>query len=227
MRKQIPRCLHISLSSGALEALKWIALVLMTLDHINTFLFNGKFPLLFNLGRLAMPVFGFVLAYNLARAQGRQNGVYRRTMQRLVLAGLLAAPAFIAMVGWLPLNIMFTLLVAACAMYLLERGSGTHAALAAMVLAAGGALVEFQWYGVLYCLAAWSYCKRPSGPRLAGWIASAASLYLVNYNFWALAAVPLIIVVSRLSLRLPRVRHIFYVYYPAHLGVLWMASKFA
>ncbi|MBK7549911.1 MAG: hypothetical protein IPI20_19875 [Rhodoferax sp.] len=57
--------LHID--NGTLEALKWLALVLMTGDHVNKYVLADSLPGLFELGRLAMPLFMFVLAYNLAR----------------------------------------------------------------------------------------------------------------------------------------------------------------
>ena len=55
------------LSSGTLEALKWLALLLMTLDHVNKHLLHASVPELFAAGRLTLPLFGFVLGYNLAR----------------------------------------------------------------------------------------------------------------------------------------------------------------
>lgn len=216
---------RVVLSTGSLEALKWLALVLMTLDHVNTFLYDGKFPALFKLGRVAMPIFGFVLAYNLARPDALEDGVYGRAIKRLALFGLLASPVFVALVGWLPLNILFTLLLAAALMYLIEEDGPWRVMAALALLIAGGALVEFQWFGVLYCLAAWLYCKRPSWLRLITWVAAAASLHAVNHNLWALAALPIIFSFAHLPVSVPRLRHLFYVYYPAHLGVLWILGK--
>lgn len=216
---------RLALSSGSIEALKWLALVLMTLDHVNTFLYDGKFPALYKLGRIAMPVFGFVLAYNLARPHALEDGVYGRVIKRLAFFGLLASPVFVAMAGWRRLNIMFTLLLAAAVMYLLERGGWRRVITAVILLAVCGAVVEFQWFGVLYCLAAWLYCKRPGWLELLVWIASAASLYAVNHNLWALAALPIIFAASQIRVRVPRLRHLFYAYYPAHLAVLWALPR--
>jgi len=68
---------------GTVEALKWLALVLMTGDHVNKYLFNATLPVLFEAGRVALPLFVFVLAYNLARPGTLERGVYGRTMSRL------------------------------------------------------------------------------------------------------------------------------------------------
>jgi hypothetical protein len=44
---------------------------------------------------------------------------------------------------------------------------------------------------------AWAYCRRPSCLRLALWIGALASLYVINRNLWALAALPLIFAASQ------------------------------
>jgi hypothetical protein len=221
-RSALPR---LTLSSGNVEALKWLALVLMTLDHVNTFLYDGRFPALFNMGRVAMPIFGFVLAYNLARPGALQNGVYARTMKRLALFGLLATPVYAALVGWERLNILFTLLLASAVMVLLENDGRWGVAAAMLIWAAFGSIVEYQWFGVLFCVAAWIYCRHPSRLTLSIWIAAAASFYAVNHNFWALAALPIIFAAARVRWSVPRLRHLFYIYYPAHLGILWFVQQ--
>ena len=105
------------ISDGSLEALKWIALLLMTGDHVNKYLFNATLPVLFEAGRIALPLFIFVLAYNLARPGVMARGAYDRTMKRLALFGAVASAPFIALgglaSGWWPLNVLFTLLVIA------------------------------------------------------------------------------------------------------------------
>ena len=55
------------MAEGSLEAIKWAALILMVFDHTNKYLYAERLPVVFQLGRIVMPMFGFVLAYNLAR----------------------------------------------------------------------------------------------------------------------------------------------------------------
>ena len=90
------------LSSGTLEALKWLALLLMTLDHVNKHLLHASVPELFAAGRLALPLFGFVLGYNLARPGALASGGYSRTARRLAVFGSIATIPFIALggLGW-------------------------------------------------------------------------------------------------------------------------------
>jgi len=217
-------------SSGTLEALKWLALVLMTLDHVNKYLFAEQIPGGFELGRIAMPLFAFVLAYNLSRPGSLQGGAYIRTMKRLALCGVIAAPFFIGLgglaFGWYPLNIMFMLLVATATLYLVEQGGRARMMAAVAVFLVGGAFVEFWWFALAFCLAAFWYCKMASKAALVVWVLAAASLYVVNRNLWALASMPLILSAPLVDVKMPRFRNVFYAYYPAHLAVLLFISIF-
>jgi len=57
-----------------------LGLALMTLDHINKHLLHERVTALFDLGRMALPLFGLVLAYNLARPGTLERGVYIRVL---------------------------------------------------------------------------------------------------------------------------------------------------
>lgn len=81
------------------ELIKWVALILMIGDHINKYLLNDTIPILYNAGRVVMPLFCFVLAYNLARPDSYTYSVYSKVCQRLMIFGLLATPAYIMLGG--------------------------------------------------------------------------------------------------------------------------------
>ena len=219
----------LALSSGSLEALKWLALLLMTLDHVNKHLLHASVPELFAAGRLALPLFGFVLGYNLARPGALASGGDSRTAYRLVVFGTIATIPFIALGGlgwgWWPFNVMATLLVATLCAWLIEIGGLARLMAAAALFIVGGALVEFWWPGLAVCLMAWAYCCRPSWFRLALWISALASLYIINRNLWALAALPLIFAACHVKMTVTRGRLGFYIYYPAHLAVLWGPAR--
>lgn len=215
----------LSMADGTLEALKWLALVLMVLDHVNKFLYAEKLPVLFELGRLVMPIFGFVLAYNLARPGALEKGVHIRVMKRLALFGALSSPMFIVLVGWWPLNILFMLLLVTAIVYLLERGGKSRVAAAVALFVVAGAFVEFWWFALACCLAAWAYCREPSIKRLVIWGLATASLFVVNQNLWSLVALPIILTAAHLPLKVPRSRWVFYVFYPAHLLALLVVQK--
>jgi len=211
---------------GTVEALKWLALALMTGDHVNKYLFNGTLPFFFEAGRLALPIFIFVLAHNLARPGAFERGVYTRTIKRLTDFGAVASVPFIALggltAGWWPLNVLFTLIVVTACAYLIERGGARHLIGAGLMFLVGGALVEYWWPAVAFGLAVWSYRKRPTWAAAAVALLACAALWFINHNLWALASLPLLLVASRVDLPMPRLRWAFYVYYPLHLAALWL-----
>lgn len=213
------------IDEGTLQGLKWLALGLMVIDHANKYLASGQIAWMFAVGRVSLPLFCFVLAYNLNRPRMLDHGGFTRVLQRTALSGAVATPFFMLLGGlgwgWWPLNILFTLFVATAISYLLERRHRGDGAWAIVAFVIGGAVVEFWWVGLGLCLAARYHCKHPGVASLVGLAAATAALYVVNRNLWALAALPLIVAAPHLhDLRLPRWRMVFYVVYPAHLALL-------
>lgn len=90
---------RLAIADGTVEALKWLGLVLMTLDHVNKYALHERVPALFYAGRLAMPIFAFVLAFNLARPGRLASGAYGRVALRLGAFGALASAPFVALDG--------------------------------------------------------------------------------------------------------------------------------
>lgn len=210
-----------ALSSGSIEALKWAGLALMLLDHVNKYLYHGEVHWMFAAGRVVMPLFAIVLAHNLARAD---EATAWRACRRMLAFGLLASPAFMAMQGrWWPLNILFTLALSTAVIALLMRRR-VVSALALALLA--GALVEFWWPAVGATVAAWYWWRRPARLPTFAWAASLALLSLFYRDpwdaAWAFTAVPLVLLASRFSISVPRLRWAFYAAYPMHLVALWV-----
>ncbi|MBK5005748.1 conjugal transfer protein TraX [Pseudomonas sp. S32] len=217
------------LAEGTLQTLKWLALLLMTGDHINKYLFNETLPYLFEAGRIAMPLFVIILGYNLGRPNSWQAGAHRRTAWRLLIFGLLATPPFIALgglwYGYYPLNILFALLVITLTLAACERalaGQRWAWGLALLVFLVGGALVEFWWPAVLLGVCTTWFVRRPNAFAALGTVLSLAALTYVNGNAWAMAALPIVLLARGIRPNLPRWRWLFYAYYPLHLVALWL-----
>ena len=216
---------RVKLSDGAVEAMKWLGLVSMTADHAQKYGLIPAVPGVYEAGRVAFPLFGFVLAYNLARTSSGDRAVYQRVLTRLLICGALASIPFIALgglgFGWWPLNCMGTLAVAVCIMYLIESRRPFWKIKATSVFLLGGALVEFWWPGVALCVGAWLYSKQPTGGALLLWLAGTAGLTVINGNGWACASFAVLVGMAYCgTIEIPRASRWFYVYYPAHLSII-------
>lgn len=218
------------MQNGTIEALKWLALICMTLDHVNKYLLHDSVHIFFFIGRLALPLFSFVLAFNLARPESLAKGVYPRVLSRLAIIGVISSFPFIALGGlawgWWPFNIMAMLFLATSVIYFIEKNKSYYYVLAALIFILGGCFVEFWWPGIATCVTAWLYCKRPTWSMLIVWIGAVASLYFINQNLWALTAFPIIFLFSCQIKHFPRMRNVFYVYYPSHLTLILLIQKF-
>ena len=207
---------RLRLTDAAVELSKWLALLCMLVDHVNAVFLQRDGGLLVDvLGRLSMPLFAVVMAYNLARP----GACHVRTLRRLVIFGVIALPAhayLFGLVGPWPLNILWTFAVAVGVIVLIEQGSRCEAA---VVFLLGSCLVEYWHAGTGLVLALWWLFR---GGRHGELLAAAAmaALCLVNGNLWALAAIPLLLALNGAGCHVPRSRWLFWAFYPAHLYVL-------
>lgn len=228
---------NLKVNDGTIEAIKWLAVLLMTIDHINTFLIlplTGKpYEALFNMGRVAFPLFALVIAYNLARP--RTNANERRAilnaLLRLTLFGAIATlPYYFATSGRIiPLNIMYTLALGAALIYNLRVAADKESRLARYTLyfltnllfIALAAFGEFSFYGVALIVMAWLFFRYSSAIALMLTLTLILSLQTVNGTYWALAAIPVFALGYFVEVKIPRInKYAFYAYYPLHLGLI-------
>lgn len=210
----------------------------MVVDHYNKFLNPVYSTAMFEFGRLAMPLFAFVLAYNLSRMPVKKMP---DIMLRLFVFGALSIPAYagiggVIKYGWWPLNILFAFLAAVLVVWLLSIRPATKTALAAlrglslvafMVL---GVVVEYFWAGLGLVVSLWFFFRLAKNDTWGRGLALGtaclwfALLNNINGNYWALMAVPIIGLGWLLpigAIKLPRFKWFFYWFYPAHLSLIW------
>lgn len=219
-----------SIPEGALTFIKYFALLCMTGDHINKYLFNGTLPLLFETGRLAMPLFGFVLAYNLARPHTLERGVYRRVMRRLFISGLSATFPFVALGGqgsglFPTLNVLFTLLIITGVLCFGEyayQKNRSDCIVALLIFLVAGNIGEFGLVAIFWSVFIWGYYRCDKIRYLLIALIPLLGFRYINGNNWALLSLPVLILSFRITYSFPRLRNFFYFYYPLHLFALWL-----
>lgn len=199
------------MTSSARELLKWLAVILMTGDHVAKVIYGGYVLGLSEAGRVAFPLFALVMAYNLAQP-GADVG---KSVRRLALWGVIAQPVHALTFGyWFPVNILLTFALCAAAVYASGQRKWIGLVLAAAILPL---FVDYQWAGVAFVLLAW-FGFRTGRPVLV--LAAFAPLCAFNANLWALAAIPVAVWLSHATWAVPRGRWAFYGYYVAHLACI-------
>jgi hypothetical protein len=213
-----------------LELLKYLALVFMLLDHINTIIFNREIDWLFTAGRMAFPLFCFVAAYNY-EYHARHASAWLR---RLVLFALLTQPIYMwAFNDWQG-NIFFTLLLGLSLVLVFDRLIGRDSP--HKKSGKSYVLLGLYFVAVMGCAALVNYFQAGilAIPLLVAWLRTRRDgiLFLVLVNFivaniflyeglFAVLALGLVFMSVWLDWRVPRLpRWFYYWFYPAHLVIL-------
>ncbi len=209
---------------GTLEALKWLAVALMTADHINLQLLHLQYPIMFAMGRVSLPLFVFVLAYNLARPEAKANGAALRVLGRLLPVALISCLPYMELnletFGWCPLNVLFTLAAGTAIVALIEHPTRLRLIAAVLLYAGSGALVDYGWTGVGLFVCCWHLFRSPSLFWAGCSLIFLLLLGCLNHNQWALMVLPVLGLAFMCRLNLPRVRNALYYYYPLHLAAI-------
>lgn len=229
---------NLRIHDGTVEAIKWLAVIFMTIDHINTHLISlaagGAIPELFYIGRLAFPLFALVIAYNLARKRSAsdERKAIIGALKRLTLFGVFAlAPDYILNGGEpAPLNIMFTLAVAVAVIYFLRIGKESERKdvryplyfCGLVVFILFSLFVDYSAYGVSLVIMAWLFFRYSSAIALLMMITIIIGLKEVNAStFYAVLAIPIFILGYFIEVKIPRTnKYTFYAYYPLHLAFI-------
>lgn len=206
--------------------LKIIAMIAMTLDHIGVQLLP-EVTLLRIVGRLAMPVYAFMIAEGCRHTRDRKKYLLRLAG----MAALCQAVYFVAM-GSLYQCILVTFSLSVCLIWAVDNAwekRDVPARLLALAVLAGVILlcrvlpmtvrgfdIDYNLFGVL--LPALIYFGRPKEHfLLIGLIL--LSLDLGGVQWWSLAAVPLLWLYNGQRGR-ANIGRLFYWYYPLHLVVI-------
>lgn len=215
----------IAIDNGALESAKWIGLAAMTIDHVNTYLMHGSHAWMYQVGRIAMPLFGIALAAHLAGPDAlEKNGPAARMTPRLAIFALLAQIPFTLLRGgpWPPtlFNAMALLLLVVVFLRLRASSHRWHRVAAWTALVVGGAAVEFWWIGAALILTVRCWLIEPTSERAFAVALALALLCALTRSAVPLLAPVIVCTLARRIVMVSRVRLFFYGYYPLHLAAL-------
>jgi hypothetical protein len=238
MHNTMHKIMHLKPRDGALDLLKWLALLSMVLDHLRYVGYSADW--LYVPGRLAFPWFCLAMAANLSRTPVAVNGGQWRYLGWLLL---FSAVSEIPYRMYIPnpdtLNVLPTLALG----LLLVRG-WQQPLLASRLLAVGALLLAgffsqrlmFGFFGVLLPLAMLLVLQQPwYFALLAGLVCLASNQWQVLYHATRLgnvAAIPAIVtclIAPWLGMFLlrhahdvkpPPMRRWAYVLYPVHFLIL-------
>lgn len=213
--------------------LKLIALVSMTIDHTNTIYFGGKYPLLTAIGRLAFPLFIFILVFNYHYHTRNP----RRYLGRIFLFALISQYIYIIAFNTFRLNILFTLGVG---LLLIHNFRGMRKEKIPFFLLfllwiytqyyQPKVEIEFGLEGLLLIYSFSLYLIKRTNIFLGMVLVLLFDLNFggldfnsILFSLSTLLTIPVVLLSNRIDWKLSfvfRHRLIFYLYYPLHLSVL-------
>lgn len=205
-------------------ALKLIAIVSMTVDHVGAILLPTMGWLRI-IGRVAFPLFAFQLAVGYLHTRN-----LTRYALRLAVWGLIAQPIYIIAFGvrlW-TLNIFATLLLGLLAIWGWDHHRWWAVALALSLAAIQLWLPDvgpdYGLYGILLCLVSFVLFRNREQLAIGhGILHVLAGLMFWPSQVYAVASLPFILWPPRLHLR--RLPELFYAYYPVHLALLVLIRR--
>lgn len=212
--------------------LKILAMVTMTCDHVGLYLLP-QFPILRILGRLALPIYAYMIAQGCRHTHDR-----KRYLLRLLGLGLLCQVVYYVVMGSLYQCILITFSLSLILIYGMDaarkrRGPGT-VLLALMVFAGEVFLcqvlpellpetdfaVDYGILGVLPPVLVYLGENRWQEIGLLGAGLAALAVSSGGIQWWSLAALPLLALYNGRKGTYP-IGKLFYLYYPLHLAVIY------
>lgn len=222
-------------TNGQLEALKWIALASMFLDHFGRHLLGwGQDTWVFALGRIAFPLFALVLALNLARGGDRAARAARTAKRLAVWCAVSVLPSIWARGEPALVNVLATLGLGALACWALASPAALALRVAGSVaIALASHWVEFGLAGVFLVPAIYLWCtdSRVEGAVLAVLLFAATGWLNATFGGWpamlgTLAGLPIAWAIRQSPASAPRLQLAFYLVYPLHLALIGGLKSF-
>lgn len=214
------------------NALKLIAAAAMVADHVG-YLFFPKVAALRIIGRLAFPIFAYMIAEGCAYTRNK----LRYFLHVFVLAVICQAVYFVA-AGDTHMNILVTFSLSILLIYAMEavktaNSSGKRIAAAAMFAAAVGAVylltrfvsVDYGFWGVMTPVLAGVFRGKTEKRYISVLMLGAGLLLVAGYlggvQIYSLFSLPLLLLYSGKRGKW-KMKYFYYIFYPGHLALLYL-----
>lgn len=205
--------------------LKWIAIITMLIDHVGAVLFPYEMGFRI-VGRIAFPIFCFLIVEGFSHTKD-----VRRYMLRLGIFALISElPYDLAFHGEFTFsegqNVFFTLLFGVFMMYLLSMDNGIPVKILvvfSVFVLAEVLNTDYSGRGILLILIYYLFREK----KVIG--LPAGALWNLSYGWgmiqcFGVFATPFLVFYN--GKRGPKIKYFFYVFYPAHLFVLYLLKTY-
>lgn len=207
---------------------KLLAMATMLCDHVAVTLVQSEpcYMVMRIIGRIAFPIFAYFLVEGFLHTSN-----YKKYLLRVGAFALLSEIPFdLAFCGevleFSSQNVMFTLFIALIELYFLRRWE-KNIPVVCLVLVAGGLCgwllrTDYDWFGVVVigCF----YLIRNTERTLSFYLRAVPFLLYEGIEKYAVFGVCILFLYREDKERVQLPKYLFYVFYPAHLLVLWAIS---
>ena len=218
--------------------IKIIAAVSMLIDHMGLLLFP-QYGIMRILGRLAFPLYAFCIAEGFYYTRDK-----KRYFLQIFILGIVCQAAYFIADGSMYLGVLIAFSMSILLMWALDgvkkalakkNGTMKAASIFVLSLAAVAALchfmtVDYGFVGILLPVLAFASDKK--WVRLGLFSLGLAALCAViqvsgglDVQWWAMAALPLLALYNGKPGKY-RMKYFFYIFYPAHLAILYLIAMF-
>lgn len=204
--------------------LKCMAMVSMLIDHVGYVLFP-QYLWLRMIGRLAFPIYCFLLVEGAMHT----SDIRKYEIRLLIFALISEVPydlAFSGMIRWDEQNVFFTLLLGMIAIDLAQRSKkklNTAIIFVLAVLAAEFLKTDYGGAGIVFILCYYILYQK-TVLKQGVFVLENFLLYGFGVQMYAsFAVLPMLLYHGKKG---PSMKYLFYVFYPAHLLILYLIVRF-
>lgn len=216
-------------------SLQLIAIITMIIDHVGLFLCGNDLGMRL-VGRLAMPLFCFMLAEGFLHTKGKRWKYFGRLAIFALISQLPFDLLSNSAASPVRLNVMFTLATGFAAMALIEYGKWAVIGLPVFFIVAEYLHMDYGAYGIAMIVGFYLISKflGKKKQKIWRWLAyivtffTSTTIYVAAKQnatqlFALLAIIPIILYNGKLGKRLPK--WFGYIFYPAHLLAIFIIKS--